>query len=188
MLQVLIRTNENYSPAEMAQMAIEAGAAWLVLDFEADAITRDTLADIAAICREAGVMLTIVNDMNTARELGLHGVFITDPEISPVKVRDELGPEAIIGAMAGTPDAAATLERADIDYVALDARLDAPEALIAALRGAGSEIAVVAYRPGMKLSPDDAAALLAQGFSGICGADRAFDTPDPVEAIKALLK
>lgn len=53
------------------------------------------------------------------RELSLHGVFLTKNDASPVKVREELGAEAIIGAIVGTPDAALSLERADIDYVAL---------------------------------------------------------------------
>ena len=121
MLQIIISPSERYSIGEMAQMAVEAGATWLVLSLpETDAgAMREMCADIVELCRESGVMLSVENNVVAARELALHGVFLSNNEVSPVKVREELGAEAIIGAVVGTPDAALSLERADIDYVAL---------------------------------------------------------------------
>ncbi|MBD5234553.1 MAG: thiamine phosphate synthase [Bacteroidales bacterium] len=186
MLQILIKANENYSLGEMAQMAVEAGAGWIVVSAGEEG--REAMTDIATMCREAGIMLSIENDYTTARELGLHGVFVTDNAISPVSLREELGPEAIIGALTGSPDAAASLARADIDYVSLDSAVSDPETFISTLRNAGCEIPVVAYRPGLALDAAIVGGLLSHGFSGICGADRAFDEADPVAALENLLK
>ena len=79
MLQVIITPGERYSLAEMAQMAVEAGAGWLQLrvpGLEGGAL-RDAAADIVALCRQSGVMLTIEDSVEAARELGLHGVYLS---------------------------------------------------------------------------------------------------------------
>ena len=96
MLQIIISFSERYSIGEMAQMAVEAGASWLVLSLPGNDAgqTREMCADVVELCRESGVMLSIENCVESARELAMHGVFLTDKNISPVKVREELGAEA----------------------------------------------------------------------------------------------
>ncbi|MDE6468778.1 MAG: thiamine phosphate synthase [Muribaculaceae bacterium] len=189
MLQILIKPNDKYSLAEMAQMAVEGGAGWIVVDGvdENDSALRDTMPEVVDMCREAGVFLTITDRPGLARDLGLHGVFLTDKSLSPVSLREELGAEAVIGAIVSTPDAAASLERADVDYVALGHdRTDAKE-FIDSLRAAGAKIPVVAYRPGEALTPDTVTSLLATGYSGICGGDKIFESANPVAAVEQLL-
>ncbi len=182
MLQIIISPSERYSIGEMAQMAVEAGATWLVLSLpETDAgAMREMCADIVELCRESGVMLSVENNVEAARELALHGVFLTNSGVSPVKVREELGAEAIIGAVVGTPDAALSLERADIDYVAL--RQSDP-ALIMAVRNAGGQIPVVDYMPDFVPTPENTALIKADGFSGLCAGPKFFETEDPVASI-----
>lgn len=182
MLQIIISPSERYSIGEMAQMAVEAGATWLVLSLpETDAgAMREMCADIVELCRESGVMLSVENNVEAARELALHGVFLTNNEVSPVKVREELGAEAIIGAVVGTPDAALSLERADIDYVAL--RQSDP-ALIMAVRNAEGKIPVVAYMPDFVPTPENIALIKGDGFSGLCAGSKFFETEDPVASI-----
>lgn len=182
MLQIIISPSEHYSIGEMAQMAVEAGATWLVLSLpETDAgAMREMCADIVELCRESGVMLSVENNVEAARELALHGVFLTNNGVSPVKVREELGAEAIIGAVVGMPDAALSLERADIDYVAL--RQSDP-ALIMAVRNAGGQIPVVAYMPDFVPTPENIALIKADGFSGLCAGPKFFETEDPVASI-----
>jgi len=182
MLQIIISFSERYSIGEMAQMAVEAGASWLVLSLPGNDAgqTREMCADVVELGRESGVMLSIENCVESARELAMHGVFLTDKNISPVKVREELGAEAIIGAVATTPDAALTLERADIDYVALT---KSNPALIMAVRDAGGQIPVVAYMPDFEPSPESIAMIKADGFSGLCAGPRFFEKEDPVAAI-----
>lgn len=189
MLQILIKPNEKYSLAEMAQMAVEGGAGWIVVDGvdENDTTLRDTMPEVVDMCREAGVFLTITDRPALARDLGLHGVFLTDKSLSPVSLREELGAEAVIGTLVSSPDAAASLERADIDYVALARDQSDAKEFIASLRAAGAQIPVVAYRPGEALTPDTVTTLLETGYSGICGGDTIFESGDPVAAIEQLL-
>lgn len=190
MLQIIIRPNDRYSLAESAQMAVEAGAMWLQLAVGdmPDEIVRQEAADIVTLCRDGGVILTIENRVDVARELGLHGVFLTESDKSPLQVREELGPEAIVGTVTGSPDAAVSMSNADIDYVALTPSVKEPADLIAAVRNAGCQIPVVAYRPGSRLDNGEVAAIMAAGYSGICGGDRIFiGDPDPVKRIEDIL-
>ncbi len=189
MLQILIKPNEKYSLAEMAQMAVEGGAGWIVVDGvdENDTTLRDTMPEVVDMCREAGVFLTITDRPDLARDLGLHGVFLTDKSLSPVSLREELGAEAVIGTLVSTPDAAASLERADIDYVALGRDQSDAKEFIASLRATGAQFRVVPYPPGGALTPDTVTALLETGYSGICGGDTIFESGDPVATIEQLL-
>ena len=59
MLQVVITPNDNYSLAEMAQMAVEGGAKWLQLRVPGlpDNEVREAVPDVVALCREAGITL-----------------------------------------------------------------------------------------------------------------------------------
>ena len=174
----------------MAQMAVEAGAAWLQLRVPevSDAELREVCPDIISMCREGGVILTIEDRVEMARELGLHGIFLHKGAASPVAVRQDLGPEAIIGAEIGSPDAAATLEKADIDYVALSETGAGAVALINDIRAAACPIPVVAYVPDEALTPDVVTRLLGEGFSGICSEGGFFSAADPVAAIENVLK
>ncbi len=191
MLQIIISPNNKYSLAESAQMAVEAGAMWLQLSVGdmADEVLRQEAADIVTLCRDGGVILTIENRVEMARELGLHGVFITDDRHSPVLVRQDLGPEAIVGTVVGASDAAVSMANADIDYVALAPSCKNAAELIAAVRSTGCMIPVVAYRPDSDLNDNEIAAIMGDGFSGICGGNAIFEQhADPVKRIEEILR
>lgn len=187
MLQVIITPGERYSIAEKSQMAIEAGAKWLQLRLPqmSDDEIRAEVPEIVTLCRESGVMLTIEDNTGMARELGLHGVFL-HMGANPVKVREEFGAEAVIGTETGSADSAVAMNRADIDYVALDDGIS-PE-LITEVRSAGCRIPIVAYRPGSLFTDEEVDGLMRQGFSGLCGADGVFATEDPVGNIERILR
>lgn len=176
--------------AESAQMAVEAGAKWLVLDpgeLSDDDVCREA-ADIVTLCRDGGVILTIKNNVEVARKLGLHGVYLTAGTHSAVAVREQLGPEAIIGAEIASASAAGAMASADIDYVCLTSCADTAK-IISEIHACAIEIPVVAYRPGSILTPEDVSAFLEQGFNGICGGNGIFSTvADPVAEIEKIIK
>lgn len=187
MLQVIITPSHRYTVGQAARMAVGAGAQWLQLrlpDMD-DAGLREAVSDIVELCREAGVMLTIEDRTDIAREMSLHGVFL-HAGANPVKVREEFGAEAVIGTVVGSADAAIAMSRADIDYVALEEHTS--PALIVEVRRVGCRIPVVAYRPGSLLDGAEVESLMSQDFSGICGADGVFDTDNPGERIAAILE
>ncbi|MCH5222356.1 MAG: thiamine phosphate synthase [Muribaculaceae bacterium] len=190
MLQIIISKNAKYSLSESAQMAIEGGAQWLLLKVDAQRADkmRGEIVDIVAMCKDKGIILTIENCIEQAREYGLHGVFISDNNISPLKVREELGAEAIIGSVVATPDSATSLYRGDIDYVAFS-DIDNAKEFINDVRLCGCEIPIVAYVAGSKLSDTDLDTFKQSGFSGICSGEQIFsDSTDPVEKIAHIIK
>lgn len=190
MLQVIITQSKKYSLAESAQMAIEAGVRWLILSVGklSDEELRQECAEVINLCSEAGVILTIENRIEMARGLHLHGVFITDNSISPLKVREQLGAEAIIGTVVSSPDSAFSMEKADIDYVAFTADYDNSQQLIVSIRAAGCMIPIVAYLPDAPLDDSCIKNLLSLNFSGICGGDSIFkNSDDPVSEIAHIL-
>lgn len=184
MLQVLIEVSEKNSLSEMVQMAVEGGCGWIVLgEGINEAEKRENYPAIVELCRESGVMLTATADVNAAKEYGLHGVFLPLGASSPVKVREELGPEAVIGAGVGESSVALELEKADIDYVAV-APDEKASVLIGEIRAAGSKLPVVAYADSADTGY--VSTLIDMGFSGICCGKPLFEAADPVECIETL--
>lgn len=185
MLQVLIEKNDKYSLTEVAQMAIEAECSWLVVAGDLDDTEkRDFFPDIVEMCRESGVMLSVEAEPEVAKEYGMHGVFLPLGGPSPVKIREELGPEAVIGAEVGHAAVAAELARADIDYVSLPVDMPVEDAatIIEETRLAGANIPFVARCN----EPADADTMIAAGFSGICCGKALYDTGNPLENITSL--
>lgn len=187
MLQILLETNNNYSLAEMAQMAIEGGCGWLVVRVSdySDEELRQILPEIVELCRESSVMLTVEDRPALAKEFGMHGVYLHIGKGQPVSVREELGPEAIVGAEVTEASVAANLAAADIDYVGVPASMPTDKAseLIGEVRKASCDIPVV----GFPASADDVEEYMATGFSGVCIGARLFDAPNPVKAIEDIM-
>lgn len=191
MLQILIETNERYSVAESAQIAIEAGAQWLVLraDTIAETERREIGNAVTELCRESGVILTVDSDIDFARKLGIHGVLLHPGSKAPAAVREELGPEAIIGVEISSADTALALEKNDIDYMALDSDmpLEKVAEIIGTVRAAGGQIAFVSLGEQPTLEPEYIEGLKAAGIAGLCCGRALFVAPDPVVAIENLL-
>lgn len=174
MIQILITPNEHYSLAESAQMAIEAGAGWLMLSIPADEYSgrRDDMAAAAELAREAGVILTVIDNIEAARELGLSGIFLTalNPQAA-INLRNELGPEPIIGTMVGSAADASALANADIDYFGLPYPSEGSANILAAIRSSETASPVVAYMPDSVLDKDKISAVIAAGYNGMIGGD-----------------
>lgn len=184
MMQIILNSNDNYSMAEMAQIAIEAGCGWLILPDMAIEKLREEIGDIVEMCRENGTILTIRNNVAAAREFGIHGLML-DLGQNPVAVREELGAEAIIGAVIADASSATALAAADIDYFILK-----PEqaAIAAAAKEAGVENHFVALCKGDEIDNSTLKTLRSEGFSGICADSSLFNCDDPAERIAELTK
>ncbi len=195
MLQYILTGSERYSVAELAQMAIEGGCQWIDLCLPAmtdEEIRAAVAPDVVEMCREGGVFLTVSDRPELARELGLHGVrlsarfFAEHPSDTPAKLREDLGPEAVIGVETADPTAVAALVAADIDFVTLPAAFTSArrEAFVAELRDAGRHLPVVAQGD---FSPADCAVALAEGCNGVAVGKTITDAPDPTEAVREIL-
>lgn len=188
MLQLMIESNQDYSFSEMTQMAVEAGISWVVLRLpECIDGLRDEINTSVEICRDAGIILTVTDRPDLAREYGMHGVFITDKSVNPMSVRENLGAEAIIGVCASTPDAMLSLENADIDYVAASVNDSNAIAAISEIRAAGSKLPVVALINDKDFGLNSLEKAMTSGFTGICGGSGLFSLKNPVDAMTDLL-
>ncbi len=181
MLQFIAKENDRYSVPEQVKMAIEGGCRWIIMSMPgaSDAEIREVAQQIIPLCMEECTLLTIENHVELARELGIHGVVLTDPEISFAQTREFCGPEAIIGVTAYTTEEAFALKDADVDYIAFPYGLGVGEvqASVDLLREKEFMIPLVATGDYSMPTIDK---LMMAGISGIALNVTSADNNDPV--------
>lgn len=188
MLQFLLQPNDKYSLAEAAQIAVEGGCKWIQVhcpDMD-EAELRTELEQIIPLCKESATILMLEDRIDLARDLGLHGVHLRDRDVSPGKVREELGPEAIIGVEIVSAQAAAALKGLDIDYATVAPELSSEERekLIETVRSCGVELPIVAQGD---FDVEEAAVAVALGASGVCTGHKIIEAEDPVAYTELML-
>ncbi len=196
MLQYILTQSDTYSIAELAQMAIEGGCSWITLHLPgmdaADIKAALTDGGVIDMCREYGTFLTVDDRPEVATDLGLHGVrlslgyFAANPGATPMSMREQLGPEAVIGIECADASAVAPMAPADIDFVTIPASADNDRrrAFVEAVRAAGCATPVVAEGD---FDTEDIAAVMATGVSGIATGARITAAADPVAATASIL-
>lgn len=184
MLQVLLGQSDLYSISEQAQMAIEGGCQWLVLQCGSmsDAALREVARELVPLCTENQTILTLQAQPEMVRELGVHGI-LCPVGMDPVAVRNLFGAEAIIGAVCEDPDAIVGYDKADIDYVAMT--MPNPAEIIDKVRRKGALIPFVALGD---YTLEEAKALRMAGYDGVCTGRSIFEAPSPEDYTQAFLK
>lgn len=188
MLQFIAQTNDRYSIPEQVQMAIEGGCQWVQLrvpDLN-DAQLRELATELVPLCKENMTILTIENHVDIAQELGIHGVHLRGENLKPMEVREQLGPEAIIGAEVTLASTAMSYVPADIDYVTFppSVSIERIGENIEALRNAKFELPVVAEG---NFKPLDIPGIMQQGINGIAVGSEIGNSHQPVEKTEELL-
>lgn len=189
MLQFISQTNDRYSIAETVQMAIEGGCRWIQLHLPnlSDDDIKAMSGDIIEMCREAAAFLMLEDRPELAKELGLHGVHLKSLESrSAASLREELGPEAVIGVETDNAATILSLRNADIDYVTLPETLSLEQVaeLIATVRNSGIELPIVATG---NVSPENVAEYKAAGVSGLAVGEPIIEAKDPVATTELYL-
>lgn len=121
MLQFITNPSDRYTIAQEVKMVIDGGCKWIQLrmkDASYDEL-KATAEDIIPICREAGVILVIDDNVALVKELRVHGVHLGKEDMNPQKAREILGPHAIIGVTANTADDIMSMRGIDVDYIGL---------------------------------------------------------------------
>lgn len=104
--------------------AIEGGCRWVQIRMK-EASDDDIRAVFHAIrekARETETIIIINDRVHLARELGpegVAGVHIGKSDMLPIKAREFLGPQAIIGVTANTFDDILAVRSLDIDYMGM---------------------------------------------------------------------
>lgn len=77
--------------------------------------------EIQALCRRYGVPFLINDDVALAVEVGADGVHVGQHDMEAGRVREQIGPEAILGVSAQTVDQALAAQAAGADYLGVGA-------------------------------------------------------------------
>lgn len=195
MLQYILTESDKYSVAELAQMAIEGGCLWISLHLPGmnDESIRESVApEVVDMCKEAGVFLTIDDNPELARQLGLHGIRLSaeylrkHPESNPLALREDLGPEAVIGVETSDPSAVPSMMPADIDFVSLPVGFSHEQrvAFVNTLRSLDMKIPVVAQGD---FTVEEAAEAIKDGCNGVAVGKTITEAHDPIKAIELIL-
>ncbi len=105
--------------AEQAEEALQGGVTLMQLrekELEEEAFLREAL-ELTCLCHRHGVPLLINDRVDIALRCGADGVHLGQGDMDPAEARRLLGPEAIIGVTAKTPDQARAAEAAGADYL-----------------------------------------------------------------------
>lgn len=182
MLQFITAPSERFSVAEEAQMVIEGGGRWIELCISGmtDDEARDTALDVIQVCKENNAFMILADHVELARELGVHGVHLSDCRRDHIiATRELLGPEAVIGASVDGAAAITALNGVDVDYVTLRPDLSPEEcrSIVDAARAGGSGLPIVASGD---ITADRLREIMSSGVSGVAMSRAIIDAEDPV--------
>ncbi len=200
MLQFITNPSDRYSITEEVKMVVEGGCKWVQLrmkDASYDEL-KATAEDIIPICREAGVILVIDDNVALVKELRVHGVHLGKEDMEPRKAREILGPHAIIGVTANTAEDILAVRGIDVDYVGLGPYrytstkknlapvlgLDGYRSIMDTIKGQGVKLPVVAIG-GITL--DDVDAVMSTGVQGIAMSGAIINSADPKAYVSDVL-
>jgi len=146
MIQHLIQPRPDAPVARQIASLIEQGQLWFTLRLPSVASRREVAAAIAegiAACKDSEAVLVVDGYPDLALETLVDGVRASGTVVSAahgdlVALREKLGPHAIIGYAATSPDEILRLARLDVDYFTLPA-----EAMSAALAEVDTPIVAV---------------------------------------------
>jgi thiamine-phosphate pyrophosphorylase len=120
-LHVLTDTTrqERFSHAELARRALRGGASVVQFRQKSSPIRAKLRAAraVAHVCAEAGAPLVVNDHLDVAQAVGAAGVHLGQDDFPVATARRVLGPDALIGATATTPDQARAATDDGADYV-----------------------------------------------------------------------
>ncbi|MCM1504697.1 MAG: thiamine phosphate synthase [Muribaculum sp.] len=200
MLQFITNPSDRYSIVEEVKMVVEGGCKWVQLrmkDASYDEL-KSTAEEIIPICRDAGVILVIDDNVALVKELRVHGVHLGKEDMDPRKAREILGPHAIIGVTANTSDDIMSMRGIDVDYVGLGPfRYTSTKKKLAPVLGLEGYRSIMDYvkEQGNKLpvvaiggiTIDDVDSIMSTGVQGIAMSGAIINAADPKEYVGNVL-
>ena len=114
--------------ADCVRQAIQGGATFVQLR-EKDAPFDEAVAlgaELAVICREAGVPFVVDDDVDVALAVGADGVHVGQDDMAACAARELLGPDAIVGVSAQTVDQALAAQADGANYLGVGALIPTP--------------------------------------------------------------
>jgi thiamine-phosphate pyrophosphorylase len=167
-LHVLTDTTrqERFSHAELARRALRGGASVVQFRQKSSPIRAKLRAAraVADACADAGRPLVINDHLDVAQAVGAAGVHLGQGDFPVAAARRVLGPDALIGTTATTPDQARAATDDGADYVGFgpvfstDSKADPAsvkgvDGLRAACRAAGAPVVAIAGMTPERVRP-----------------------------------
>lgn len=201
MLQFITHPNNKYSIIDEAKMAIDGGCKWIQIRMKQatdDEITK-VVNELIPLCKEKGVILILNDRVELCKTLGVHGVHIGKNDMNPIRARELLGAEAIIGVTANTAEDIIALKGIDVDYVGLGPfrytntkeklspiiGLDGYKEIITKVRNAGINLPIVAIGG---ITINDVEDLMKCGINGIAMSGSIINSENPTLHTTEILK
>ena len=194
-LRVYVLTSSGFVPgrghADVAMAAIAGGATALQLRAPELDDTRlcDLAMPIAARCGAAGVLFVVNDRPAVARSTG-SGVHVGQGD-DPASARAAIGPDAVLGVSASTPEEALAAERDGADYLGVTvwATPTKAEAIPRGLDGLRAVVDATSL-PVVGIGGIRAAnahEVLDAGAAGVCVVSAIGAAPDPERATRELV-
>jgi thiamine-phosphate pyrophosphorylase len=114
-----VATQSRFTHEQLAEMACQGGAHVVQLRDKSldDAGFIRVAQRVAAICRSHDVTFIVNDRVTTARDARADGVHLGSDDSPIADARALLGPDAIVGASTGSPEAARDAQAAGADYL-----------------------------------------------------------------------
>ncbi len=197
MIQYILTPAADRSIPELVQGAISGGCGWIDIDFTDmpdDELRGILVPEVVELCRESGTFLTVRDRPDLAREAGLHGVslsrgyWLKHAGETPLTMRENLGPEAVIGIETSDVSSMEMLKAADVDYVLTPPAMTASarREFVAAVRQAGFDRMPLVACGG--ITPENVAAVLDDGFNGVAVGRYITESEDPGDAVEQIIE
>ena len=192
-VQFISHFTERYSYLDSVELALRGGCKWVQLRMKGAGY--DELRGVAMVaqrmCREAGAVFVIDDNVELVREIGADGVHLGKMDMGVDVARSILGEGAIIGGTANSFEDVVGLCAKGVDYIGCGPfrftttksglapvlGLDGYRGIVERMRGAGIGIPMVAIG-GIALG--DIGEIMATGVSGIALSGSVLRAEDPV--------
>ncbi len=195
--RLLLVTDPRPDLAARVAAAVRGGVDVVQLrDKRASGEARETLLPLAGelreICARGGALFTINDDVHLARLCGADGVHVGAEDEPVARVRQALGPDAVIGRSAGTVKEAREAVRDGADYLGVGTVFATPTKPDAEV--AGLALVREVSRAGLHLpwfaiggvTRETAPEIVAAGAPGFAVVRAVLDADDPEAAARAL--
>lgn len=193
MLQFITHFTEKYSYLDSVRIALEGGCRWVQLRMKNadDKTMRKTAAEAMALCRTAGAVFIIDDNVHLAKELGADGVHLGKNDMPVSQARELLGRGFTIGGTANTIEDVEALYAAGADYIGCGPfrftttkeklspvlGLEGYRRIVEAMRKKGINIPIVAIGG---ITAADIPQIMASGVNGIALSGSVLRAEDPV--------
>jgi thiamine-phosphate pyrophosphorylase len=176
----------------IARAAIDGGATAVQLRAPEldDGALLPLASELAAACREAGVMFIVNDRLDVALGSGASGVHLGQGD-NPLEARRRLGADLVLGVSVNDVDDAAAAELAGADYVAVTVwptptKPEAEARGLDVLAGVAAATALPVVGIG-GISASNAALVLEAGAAGVAVISAVAAAGDPVAATRELV-